>query len=118
MSKLIKCTVCGKMVPETKQTCPKCGAWMIGNITESSTLDDEKLSLKPIIIPIIALIAVIATVMILPSPDHQRRAEKTGLNAGGRTIMDSDDVLLDEDTENLNETDSNKPEESENEVQE
>ena len=63
------CTVCGKPVSDQDKVCPNCGAWNLGQKntdTTTNTVKASDVSLKPILLPLLALIAVVVFVMYVP----------------------------------------------------
>ena len=63
------CTVCGKPVSDQDKVCPNCGAWNLGQKTiddTTNTVKSSDVSLKRIILPLLALIALVVFVIKVP----------------------------------------------------
>lgn len=106
------CTVCGKPVSDQDQVCPNCGAWNLGQKntdTTTNTVKASDVSLKRILLPLLALIAIVAFVMVVP-------ITKDGI---GANAVASDSISqANENTEDEVNTEDSAAEEKESAVSE
>ena len=94
------CTVCGKPVSDQDKVCPNCGAWNLTQKTNDDTINtvkDNDVSLKRILLPLLALIAIVVFVANVPISKYGIGANAISPDSVAQTSLDeADETVADE----------------------